>query len=318
MVEQVEAVLHRDQVARHGVTDILEVTGRGYLARVDDAVAVLVGIGVFPREHTADREARRVPQRTRADGRIRLAGGVEAQGFDQVGVVRSTHRHVPRKVAAVEQRGRERHFMPGIAHRTDVRGHGEVRVARRTGRRRDRQVDQCILREVVVVRVFDVDAAAEQLGLETVLTFRGTLRLQERVAERGGHKARRISAGSAQHARWKVDVGGPERLERRGGSRLHARRAVRAAEAQRIQDAELGKPCLVGHDVRHTGLGIQHALELRSERAVLVGACGQGQEKPIADRDELLHIVTERLAGARKGTGCRLNSGLIHRLRPRG
>jgi hypothetical protein len=58
-------------------------------------------------------------------------------------------------------------------------------------------------------------------------------------------------------------------------------------------------------------------LELRAERAVLVGSDRGGDEQPIAKRTLLLGIEAERLDGGRLLVRCRLGGGGCHRFSTR-
>src|SRR5262249_58437546 len=81
-------------------------------------------------------------------------------------------------------------------------------------------------------------------------------------------------------------------------ARRDARRAVRRADAERVEEVDVGEEALVGEHPRQTGLRIEDVLEVRSERAVLVLARGDDQEHPVAERRLLLRVDAEGLFDA--------------------
>src|SRR5262249_33713404 len=98
------------------------------------------------------------------------------------------------------------------------------------------------------------------------------------------------------------------RAQRGRRTRLHARRTVRATQAELIQEVEFREERLVGDDVREAPLRIDDALELRAEGAVLVRARSDREEHAIAERCLLLDVVAERFVGARQRA-----AGALHR-----
>src|SRR5205814_1559246 len=94
-----------------------------------------------------------------------------------------------------------------------------------------------------------------------------------------------------------------EKLNGVGWAGLHTRCAVREARPNLVDERNLREPRLVGQNVRHAELGIHDALELRAERAVLIGAQSACEEQPIADADCLFDEYAKRLAVARRIVG---------------
>src|SRR6185312_6256289 len=70
------------------------------------------------------------------------------------------------------------------------------------------------------------------------------------------------------------------------------------AVAKLVEPRVVREERLVGHQPRDARLRIEDVLEVRTERAVLVGARCHGEEEPVAQRCLLLRVDAERL-------GCR-------------
>ena len=294
MREQVEAAGDGRDVLRE--TDALEAQRavHEHFAHLDDAVVIGVIVGEVAVPLAVERQPHALLRRgARANYPRQIRGRIEPEIDPLVVVVRGVHGHVPREPRAVEQLEVDQHLMSPVLRGSDVleqRGDGG------TDGRGYRNGDQRVRRLLVVIGVVKMDAAAEQVGLESHLRLGGRLGLEVGIGLLRGEESGDVRASLRVHLRH-AHGGGGERLERGRGTGLHAVRAVRAAEAQRIEPVVLGKEPFFRHKPRHARLGIHDLQEIGAEGAVLVLACRNGKEEPVAKGDLLLRVVAQCLDG---------------------
>src|SRR5690606_5370898 len=73
-------------------------------------------------------------------------------------------------------------------------------------------------------------------------------------------------------------------------------RTVRGAEAKLVDPAGVAEEGLLGNDPRCRELRVEHRLEVRTERAVAVGAHGTREEQAVTECEALLDVRAERAA----------------------
>ena len=162
-----------------------------------------------------------------------------------------------------------------------------------TDRRRDLHRDEPVLRILVVIRPFEVDASIDQVDVEPGLELARLLGLQLGVARPADRDRRHVAAVQGDRDRV-VEMEGVERA--RGAARL----APRGPDPQAVQPTHAREERLLRDHPRAGQLRVENVAEFCAEGRILVRPHRSRQIEPIADSDHLLDVGAEGHEGRRR------------------
>ena len=257
------------------------------LARHDDAVAVRVAVRVWAIPQTEQRIADDVARA------LRLRELHRPDVDELILDVRAAQSRVPREHSALEHVRVDRHFVSLVVDASEVH---PLRPGARARRRRQRLLEQLVLRDLREVGDLDVHAIVEHAEVESTFVLGGDFGLELEIAELLEHEARRLAAGARIRER-------AEERDRRGRAGRKARLSNGSAQTESVGEGELREPRLIRHYIRDVRARIHRVLLSLAERAVLVDARTDGSEQLVAIVQLFLREAARRrvLRGRRRG-----------------
>src|SRR5690606_10179787 len=266
----------RDRAAEHGLAtpQVPPAPGTAVAERRIRIVAVPVGARLSPEHHRTDH--RRVRVALLEVGTLKAT----AQLHDFVADVADRSTQIERHLRALHHTGVQRTLEAPVVDLAEV----AIVRAREAVARRNRVVGDRPPRPRVEVGELAGEPVVEERDVESRLDLARALRPDQRVAWLARTQARRAARARERN----VDELAGERV------RLTSRLTPRGPQPHRVDEGHVPEGLLRDHPGERE-LRVVDQVEVGTERRVVVGAHGGGQEEPIVEAQLLLHVHAERL-----------------------